>query len=53
MGMGLVIVLGLSSDVSLGLNGADLGEFVGFEVSKTLLESVHLSRGDSRRKQLL
>ena len=44
--------LGLSGHVSLGLNGADLGELVDFEVSRALLEVVTVESQDSRRKRL-
>ena len=44
--------LGLSRHVSLGLNDADLGELVDFEVSRVFLEVVPVESWDSRRKRL-
>ena len=45
--------LGLSGHASLGLNRANLGKLVGFEVSMALLEVVLVKSRDSRRKRLL
>ena len=42
----------LVGHVSLGLNGAYLGELVRFEVSRVLLEVVPVESRDLRRKRL-
>ena len=45
--------LGLSSHVSLGLNGDGLGELVEFEVLRDLLKVMPAESRDSIKKQLL
>lgn len=42
--------LGLSVNVSFGLNGVFLGELFDFEVPRALLEVVLVDSRDSRRK---
>ena len=44
--------LGLSSHVSLGLNGDDLGELFEFEVLRDLLKVMLVTSQHSRKKQL-